>query len=135
MKKCAHCSHRRHIRETFFDWLETSDGSKWPAKNPKKVAKTLELKEKLIRSKGKGIKNSATNSLINRINNDNVKHGAWEMEDHALKSEGKKEVNDIDLDTGASNHIFCDENLFFSISKTNKTVSTVSGESIPVRFC
>ena len=50
-KRCAHCNRKGHVRESCFVWLETPDGTKWAAKNPKKAAKTLKLKEKLSRKK------------------------------------------------------------------------------------
>ncbi|KHJ33202.1 hypothetical protein EV44_g3362 [Erysiphe necator] len=75
-KKCAYCNRRGHLRESCFNWLEIPDGSKWSAKNPKKAAKTLKLKEKLSRGKGKAKKNSKNDSSIKTKIDDDTKHGA-----------------------------------------------------------
>ena len=130
-KRCAHCKRRGHIRESCFLWLETPDGSKWAAKNPQKAAKVLRLEEKLSHQKNKGKITNSLKTSHDTNNIDNIQHGAWVMAVHALVSDNTME-NDIVLDTGASNHIFCDEKLFVSISPTNKTVSTASGQSISV---
>ena len=112
--------------------METPDGTKWAAKNPKKAAKTLKLKEKLSRKKNTA-KKAPTNDFSHTARNiDDIQHGAWVMEDHAFISEDKKNRSDIVLDTGATHHIFCDKTLFVSISKTSKSISTASGEHISV---
>lgn len=69
-----------------FFWLETPDGTKWAAKNPKKATKTLKLKEKLSCKKNTAKKAPTNDSSHTTRNIDNIQHGAWVMEDHAFIS-------------------------------------------------
>ncbi|KAI0992659.1 hypothetical protein K3495_g15526, partial [Podosphaera aphanis] len=124
-RTCAYCNRRGHLRESCFLWLDTPDGSKWASKNPEKAKKSRMLQEKIRRKKSK-LNEAKTDIDIDES------HGAWMMEGHASISEISTKNTDVILDTGATNHIFHDRSLFYSISPIRKSIYTASGLSIPV---
>ena len=132
MKRCAHCKRKGHLRESCFLWLDTPDGSKWAAKNPEKAAKTRKLQMKLGKSSNKNAISSHISKRNSVYHDNDDQSGAWVLEESALISSTTKKSSDIELDTEATNHIFHDKFLFVSISPTNKSVATASGESVPV---
>ena len=133
LKVCAFCNKKNHVRENCFLWLDTPDGSKWAAKNPDKVAKTRALQKRLSNGKNKKKNKDLPHKKGQKTEteSDEKQHGVWVMEEFALSSVNLKN-NDVVLDTGATNHIFHDRNLFCSLIPSNKSVTTASGDSISV---
>ncbi|KAI0997101.1 hypothetical protein K3495_g11087 [Podosphaera aphanis] len=128
-KTCAYCKRRGHLREACFLWMDTPDRSEWASKNPEKAKKARILQEKLKRRKEK----SKAKSEIPNESTEGVKEGAWIMEEPILVSEfHQKNNNNVVLDTGATHHIFHDRSTFQHISSFDRSISTASGQLIPV---
>ncbi|KAI1005464.1 hypothetical protein K3495_g2750 [Podosphaera aphanis] len=127
-KTCAYCKRRGHLRESCFLWMDTPDGSKWASKNPEKAKKARTIQEKLKRRKSKS---KAKIEMLNE-STEGVHEGAWIMEEPVLVSEDYQKSDNVVLDTGATHHIFHDRSMFHHISSTNKSISTASGQLIPV---
>ena len=131
IKTCAYCKRRGHIRERCFLWLETPDGTKWAAKNPREAAAARKLQEKVARRKRR--ESSSVTQPLSKINDDTMtsQPGAWVMEEHGMISHEIKD-SDIVLDTGATNHIFHDRTKFFSVAPCEKYIVSASGQRISV---